>query len=124
MSVPTQTRLFEPKGRQVLEPSEEEFMTAIITAARFLGWQRIVHFRPAWTKKGFRTPTQGDTGFPDILMIRGETLLAVECKAGGRKPREDQLAWLKAFDRVPGCRAVVWTTRDPWSGIEAALRDL
>jgi hypothetical protein len=123
-TVATQTRLFPVKGRDVLEPTEDEFQTAIITAARLMKWTRIVHFRPARTKHGWQTPLQGDNGFPDLLMIRGETLLAVELKAGGRKPTPEQVAWLEAFAKVPGCRAAVWTTRTPWGDIMDALRTL
>jgi hypothetical protein len=71
-TVATQTRLFPVKGRDVLEPTEDEFQTAIITAARLMKWTRIVHFRPARTKHGWQTPLQGDNGFPDLLMIRGD----------------------------------------------------
>lgn len=106
-----------------MEPSEREFQTAVMETARLFKW-RCVHFRPAVTKHGWRTALEGDAGFPDCLFLRGETLLAVELKAGGRKPTAEQTAWLEAFARVPGCRAAVWTTRDPWSQIEQALRTL
>lgn len=125
MAEPTvQTRLFPAKGRGPMEPKESEFQWAVVETAQLLKW-RVAHFRPAWSQKGFRTPVAADgAGWPDLVMLRGETLLAVELKSGGRKPTAEQIAWLEAFDKVPGCRAAVWTTRDPWSGIEAALRDL
>lgn len=124
MAEPTvQTRLFPAKGRGPLEPTEAEFQDAIMITARLLKW-KCIHFRPARTKNGWQTSFIGDAGFPDLILLRGGTLLAVELKSGGRKPTAEQIAWLEAFDKVPGCRAAVWTTRDPWSGIEAALRDL
>jgi hypothetical protein len=110
------------KGRGTLEPTEAEFQTWIIQLARLLGWTRIVHFRSARTGAGWRTPIEGDSGFPDLILIRGETLLAVELKSGGRKPSAEQVAWLQAFKGVPGCHGLVWTTRDPPSEIEAVLR--
>ncbi len=112
------------KGRDLAEPTEAEFQRAVMDMARFLGWQRIIHFRPAMTKHGWRTALEGDAGFPDLLLIRGATLLVAELKAGTRKPSPEQAAWLEAFSKVPGCRAVVWTTRDPWNEIEDALRTL
>lgn len=116
--------LIAAKRRDIMEPSEAEFQDAVVATARLLGWT-VAHFRPAWTKKGYRTPVTADgVGWPDLVMIRGGTLLAVECKAKGRKPTAEQVAWLEAFAEVPGCRACVWTTRDPWNEIEQALRDL
>lgn len=125
MTVPTQTHLWPVKGRDVLEPSEVEFMHAVMQTASLFGW-RTIHFRPARTGAGWRTAAEGNaaTGFPDCLFLRSETLLAVELKSGGRKPTVEQLAWLEAFSDVPGCRAAVWTTRDPWNQIEEALRTL
>lgn len=121
--VATQTSLFPVKGRDVMEPSEAELQFAVMEAAGLLGWKRV-HFRPAMTKHGWRTALEGDAGWPDCVMVRGGTLLAVELKAGTRKPTPAQQAWLAAIAAVPGCRACVWTTRTPWRDIETALRTL
>lgn len=45
-------------------------------------------------------------GFPDIVAIRGSSLLALELKREGAKPTPEQYQWLEDFDRV-GARAYV-----------------
>ena len=43
---------------------ETNFYATVINAARIAGW-RTAHFRPAWTRRGWRTAVQGDgKGFP------------------------------------------------------------
>lgn len=90
--------------------SELEFQAAVIEAARLLGW-RVAHFRPARTRRGWRTPVQGDgRGFPDLVAVhpgRGAPLVR-ELKAGGRaKLSREQAAWLADFEAC-GVDAGVW----------------
>jgi len=49
--------------------TETELKDAIIDAAHTFGW-KVVHFRPAQTAKGWRTPVQGDgKGWPDLTLV-------------------------------------------------------
>jgi len=81
--------------------SEEELLTAITEAATYRGW-RWVHFRPAQTAKGWRTPTQGHSGFPDLCLVRKGDLLFWELKAARGSLSPDQVAWLDEINANRG----------------------
>ena len=59
---------------------EDDWQRQVVDLARLRGW-RVAHFRPARTERGWRTPVEADgAGFPDLLLVRGAQLLAVELK--------------------------------------------
>lgn len=101
--------------------TETEFQDLVLKLALMFGWRRA-HFRPAETKKGWRTAVSGDgKGFPDLLLIRGKTLIVAELKRSRKEvPTPEQEAWLAAF-RGAGIPAYLWTPED-WSTIEGVLR--
>ncbi|HVH53215.1 MAG TPA: VRR-NUC domain-containing protein [Actinomycetota bacterium] len=74
----------------------------------------VVHFRPARTKTGWRTPLSGHPGFPDVVALSppdasGRCLLKVaEIKTLTGRYRSGQEAWLARF-RASG--ALVITLR-------------
>jgi hypothetical protein len=102
--------------------SETELLNAVMDLAELWGWRRA-HFRAALTKRGWRTPVQGDgTGFPDLLLVRRERLFVVELKSASGKVSPEQEAWLTAF-RNAGIDAFVWRPENWYNGdIERALR--
>src|SRR5215217_4018452 len=61
------------------EPTEAECQATIIEAARVLGY-RVAHFRAARTMHGWRTPLQGDAGWPDLVIAGHGHCLVVELK--------------------------------------------
>lgn len=70
---------------------EAEFQQQILSLARTLGW-RCYH---TWDSR------HSEGGFPDIIAIRGPTLLALEIKeAGAKEPPPAQVAWIGAFKQV------------------------
>lgn len=76
--------------------SEAGFQDALVEAAHLTGW-RAVHFRPARTAHGWRTPGQYDAkGWPDLILSRARDgrLLAIECKAQGGRLTDEQATWL------------------------------
>jgi len=74
--------------------SEAGFQDALVAAARLLGW-RAVHFRPARTAHGWRTPGQYDAkGWPDLILTRSPRIVAIECKAQGGRLADEQAQWL------------------------------
>ena len=87
--------------------SEADFMRQVTDLAEILGWQ-WVHFRPAQTAHGWRTPVSGPLGkgFPDLLMVRerDRRLLFAELKGDGARPSAEQdyvftlLNWLALGD--------------------------
>jgi hypothetical protein len=90
--------------------TEKALMAMVKQLAVLAGW-RVFHNFDA---------RRSDPGFPDLVMIRGPRLLAVELKVGRGKPTVAQLAWLADFSRVPGASSHLWTPSD-WPEIEAVL---
>lgn len=104
--------------------SEAELQANVIDAARKQRW-RVAHFRPAQTKKGWRTPVEADgKGFPDLVLLRGSHGIAAELKSEmASDPTREQAAWLWAFDQVTGFSAYTWRPHDWYDGtIEEALK--
>lgn len=76
--------------------TEAELQSAIIAAAKLLGW-RVCHFRAAKTERGWRTPIEGDAGFPDLVLARRMRVLFLECKSDKGRLSPDQSAWCSAL---------------------------
>lgn len=92
--------------------TEAEFQSQVIDLARLFRW-RVVAFRPARTAKGWRTPVQGDAGFPDLVLAgtrSGVTrTLFVELKTDRGRLRPEQQAWAAALGPYWRCwRPVMW----------------
>ena len=102
--------------------TEKQLLAHVRDAARTFGW-RVHHCRPGLHRKGqWSTPIQGDPGFCDLVLLRGEIGLAVELKREGKEPTPAQEGWLQAF-RVAGFETHVILPRDWLSGaVERILR--
>lgn len=87
--------------------SESDWTTWVIDTARWHGW-RAFHARAARTATGWRTPMQGDPGFPDVCLARRGTVIFAELKTQRGRVAPDQRAWLDAL----GERAEVWRPAD------------
>ena len=95
--------------------TEDDLLTRVMDLAELRGWLRV-HYRPARTAKGYRTPLQGDKGCPDIILARKGVVLLVELKAERRYPTKEQRAWLDAL----GVHARLWRPAD-WNSIVEEL---
>jgi len=100
--------------------SETELVTTAIALARSLGWERVAHFRPARTAKGWRTPVEGDKGFPDLVLVR-ERVVWIEAKVRGEKPSPDQWLWLQALANT-GAEVHVIQLDTKWEYLENVLK--
>lgn len=78
-----------------LKPTETQFQRTVIEMAKILGW-RIAHVRAARTEHGWRTPYEGHSGLPDLILARRGRVILAELKVGDNKPTLDQQAWLSA----------------------------
>lgn len=78
--------------------SEEELQATIVEAAQRLGFL-VHHTRPARTARGeWRTPVQGDVGFPDLLLARHPGLVfAWELKSARGRLGIMQETWGRAL---------------------------
>ena len=95
-----------PRSVVARSMSEEEWQAIVIDLARLLKF-RVAHFRPARTERGWRTPVAADgAGFPDLLLCRGQRILALELKAERGRLSAAQEDWLAAL-RAAGVEAHV-----------------
>lgn len=96
--------------------SEADWQALVMDTARLTGW-RVAHFRPARTARGdWRTPMQGDPGFPDLVLVRAGTVLLAELKSDTGTVTHQQRAWLAAL----GEYGRLWRPRD-WHDVHAEL---
>lgn len=94
---------------------EKRFMQKVIDLARLNGWL-VYH---TWHS------ANSARGFPDLICIRGNRLLAIECKKGRAKVTPDQQEWLAAFEAVcPHVESYVArsTDHDDFDQIQEVLR--
>jgi hypothetical protein len=96
--------------------TEDQFKGRVMDYARFRGW-RVVHYRPARTTKGWRTPLEGDPGCPDLILARDGVILLVELKSATGRLRPGQPEWLAAL----GPHGRLWRPID-WPDIQEELR--
>jgi hypothetical protein len=100
---------------------ERELQSAVIQTAGILGYLAM-HTRPAWTGRGYRTPIQGNAGFPDLVLVGHGKVLFRELKVGKGVLTSEQAHWLNAL-REAGADACVWTDEMWVDGeIEAELK--
>ncbi len=91
--------------------TEIQFLGQIIDLAHLCGW-RVQHQRPAWTNKGYRTPIQGDAGFPDLVLVRPPRCLFVELKSDKGKLSPEQERWLRELSACLGIQVCIWRPSD------------
>jgi hypothetical protein len=85
-----------------LEMAEAPFQASVIALAKLAGW-RCYH-----THDSRKSPE----GFPDLILVKGPLMLAVECKRDSAEATPEQRAWLEAFDAVKVVASYVWRPRD------------
>jgi hypothetical protein len=103
--------------------TEDQLLDSTIDLARVLGWLAH-HCRPARTDKGWRTPVQGDPGFPDLIFVRDGWLIAAELKSQTGRVAAGQSLWVDRLDEVSlragrpsgGLLVVVWRPVDWYAG--------
>lgn len=102
-----------------LKMSEADFQRQILDLAARYRW-RVAHFRPAMTRKGWRTAVAADgAGFPDLVLVRDRIIFA-ELKADAGRLTAAQTVWIAEL-RSAGAEAYVWRPVN-FDGIDATLR--
>lgn len=105
--------------------TEAQFMRQVIEYAKLRGF-KVAHFRKVRVARAngsvyWETPVAADgAGFPDLILVRRERLIAAELKVGKNKPTDDQTVWLSRF-RDAGNETALWYPSD-WKEIEEVLR--
>lgn len=106
-------------------PTEAEFMRQVIALASLHHW-RVAHFRGVRVQRKdgsvyYQTPVQADgAGWPDLILVRGERIIAAELKVGKNRTTAEQDAWL-SWLAAAGVDTWVWRP-DDWPTIEEVLR--
>ena len=121
--------------------TETEFKTKVIDLAHAHSWL-VHHDRPARKSDGaWSTPIEGDPGFPDLVLVRDQSVIIVELKTtkgvlldtqrewmaaltgdgSGRSPRQSARSWV---DGMVGAHDLLIDTWRPenWAFIEETLR--
>lgn len=91
--------------------SEREFQAQVIAAAEMQGWL-CYHTHDS---------RRCQPGFPDLIMVRGYRMVALELKVGRNKPTVDQVRWLAALREVWRVDALV-ARPDDWDNVMELLK--
>lgn len=92
----------------VLKMTEAQLQAAMLDIAR-LHRCLVHHCRPARQADGsWRTPIQGDAGFPDLVIVGEGGLLVRELKSEGGQASPMQASWMRL---LTGARVDVATWR-------------
>lgn len=101
--------------------SEHDLEAGVLDIARLYGW-RVVHFRPARTAHGWRTPVAADgMGWPDLFCVRAGRMVAAELKSERGHLTRYQADWLAAL-AAAGAESHVWRPCDYPDRIAEILR--
>jgi hypothetical protein len=91
---------------------EKVFQKQVLAFARTMGWE--AH----WTWVALHSPD----GFPDLLLVRGERIVAAELKRPLGKVRPAQEQWLARLRATGKVEAYLWrNTGADWEEIERVL---
>ena len=99
-----------PKGDRAREP-ERLFMMAVMQLAKLSGWL-CYHTHDS---------RRSESGFPDLVLVRGKRLLWRELKTDAGEPTHAQRAWLSALVTA-GQDASLWRPSD-WDDIAVELTE-
>lgn len=104
------------------QQTEAMFMAQVTDYAQLRGWE-YMHIQPGLTERGrYRTPVQGTLGpgWPDLILVRGNSLMAVELKTDRTYLTAIQKRIMQTLEAaVIECH--VWRPRD-WDAIVERLR--
>jgi hypothetical protein len=104
------------------QQTEALFMAQVTDYATMRGWE-YMHIQAGLTERGrYRTPVQGTLGpgWPDLILIRGNSLIAAELKTDHKYLTPIQKRVLTTLEAaVIECH--VWRPRD-WDRIVERLR--
>lgn len=81
--------------------NENDFQSRVCDYLDLRKWAWL-HLRPARTAKGWRTPVSGPlgAGWPDLICVRGDRLVAIELKSPSGRPTREQTAVLGLLSQV------------------------
>ncbi len=108
------------------QQSEASFQRAVIEYARLQGFRvGHVHDSRRQVRPGVLVGDRDAAGIPDLIMVRGETVVFAELKSAKGRLRPEQTAWLDALVVVAEAapehvKIRVWSPLS-WADIEFTL---
>lgn len=104
--------------------TERAWQAQVEGVARFGGWlaYHAPDNSPRRSRSGATYVQNVRRGFPDLVLVRGRRLLAVELKTETGVVSPDQVAWLTALAGA-GAEVAVWRPRDRAVMEDVLLRD-
>lgn len=96
----------------LLKINERAFTHAVVELAHWNQWL-VFHPLPAQTSRGrWVTATQGDTGFPDLVLVKpGAGIIFAELKTAVGRVSDQQRRWLDAIEMAGG-ESHIWRPID------------
>jgi len=108
--------------------SEGDLQQSVIDLAHLYRW-KVAHFRSVKVQRKdgatfWQTPVAADgEGWPDLILVRKNRVLAAELKAEKGKPSPAQIEWLHVLMLTRRVETFVWCPSQWLSGeIEGMLR--
>ncbi len=98
--------------------TEKDWQSRVVDLARLFEW-RYMHVYPLRRAGGVRTATT-TRGWPDLILVKGPLMLAIELKAAAGSTTPEQRDWLEVLAQVPGVQCFVWRPRD-WPQVVEVL---
>lgn len=101
----------------VVRLTEKAWQAQVLTLARMFQWK-------PWHDQATNAPRacphcktplhlpRNDPGWPDLFLLRGDTLVIAELKSDRGSTTPEQRDWLKAFRAVRRIAVFVWKPRD------------
>lgn len=85
----------------------------VMDMARLFGWRRA-HFRTAYQPGAGKwvTPMSGETGFPDLVLLRPPRLIFAELKSDVGRLTSQQKEWITDLSQIEGIEVYVWKPKD------------
>lgn len=90
--------------------SERHFQQQVLNLATLYDWSAY------FTHRSDRSPA----GYPDLTLVRDESLIFAELKTDKGRVRPEQTRWLNLLERVPGVETYLWRPAD-WPIIQQRL---
>ena len=102
-------------AREVMDKamSEAEWQEQIVSYARMNDW--LVHHNA--------DSRRSDPGLPDLILVRGDTVMFLECKKMTGKMRQEQTLWMGRLKTATQVKSAVVRPSD-WDTLEEQLRSL
>lgn len=100
---------------------EKEWQRTLIDTLEFFGWA-VNHMRPAMNQQGDWRTAYSAPGWPDLVALRGQWLIAIEVKGETTRVQRNQREWLGRFAQLRGGRAWILRPQDSWDSIVHWIR--